>query len=266
MTEHSTVEIQYKDKLYSLPYFQRKGDKGTLLMLHGLGGAKENFWWSTMHPTLIGYNLIAFDNPGTGNSTYYSKTTLNNDDLVEITNLFVKEVIKAKFFLLGASMGGLTMLKYFEKHGKGKVQGLINVEGNLSLEDCMFSSKVIAQQKEKFLNSGLKKGLEEMRQNPSCGFQIIADNVELNTDPISYYYYSFQTVSYSKTDELLEFFIEASIPKIFIHGDKNGQLSYIPKLKENGIEIAEVHRSDHFLFYDNPIEFYKVIGSFISSV
>jgi len=265
-TYYQTTSILYKNRKYSIPYYRRDGNQSTIMMLHGLGGAKENFWWATRHSALKNCTLIAFDNPGTGDATYYPDSPLNNDDLIEITALFIKEIIRGDFFLLGASMGGLTMLKYYEKYGNDNILGLISIEGNLTIQDCMFSSKVIAQRKEEFLSSGFIHGIAEMNKNTSVGYNIIADNIALNTDPTSYYHYSEQTVRYSETNELLEFFILVEIPKLFIHGDKNKSLSYISQLKKENVHVREISQSDHFLFYDNPMELYEVIGEFIDFV
>lgn len=263
MVEIKFIEVQYQGRRFHIEYFQRKGSMGTILFLHGLGGAKENFWWATKHKALNGHNLISFDNPGTGNSSYYPETGLNVDDLVEITSLFINRLISENFYLLGASMGGLTMLNYILKYGHSKVKGLINIEGNLALEDCMFSGKVIKYSYEEFMSSGFHGGIQEMRQNPSCGYQTIANNIELNTDPTSYYNYSFQTVTFSSNGGLLKSFINLPLPKIFLHGDKNSHLSYIQELEHSGVLVKEISGSDHFLFYDNPADLYQTISGFI---
>ena len=160
-------------------------------------------------------------------------------------------------------MGGLTMLKYITKYGYAKLNGIINIEGNLAEEDCLFSAKVIKYHYQDFCDIGFQEIVMNMRKNISCGYQTIANNMELNTNLSSYFNYSFQTVKYSATGELLDTFLNLNIPKIFLHGDKNNQLSYIPKLKSEGITVKEIPNSDHFLFYDNPSILYKNISEFI---
>lgn len=260
------LEIDYQDRPYRLSYFQRIGHKGTLLLLHGLGGAKENFEWATCHPALEGYNLLSFDNPGTGDSTYFPDQPLQIDDLVQITRQFILGTIEGPFFLAGASMGGLTMLKYLEHYGTESILGLINIEGNLMPEDCMFSGKVIRYKLRAFKASGFQESIAAMRTNSSCGYQTIAHNIELNTDPDSYYHYSFQTVSYSASGALYDAFLALDLPRIFLHGDQNGDLSYLPGLRGSEVEVQEVPNADHFLFYDNPKALYAAVGDFIAHV
>ena len=136
-------EILYKERVYSIEYFYRQGQKETIVLLHGLGGAKENYYEACKSDALAEHTLIFFDNPGTGNSTYYEDFLLNVDDLASISSLFIKQLAISNFILCGTSMGGLTTLLYLKNDGQSKVKAYINIEGNLLPEDCMFSSKVV---------------------------------------------------------------------------------------------------------------------------
>jgi len=94
----------------------------------------------------------------------------------------------------------------------------------------------------------------------------ITNNLQLNTNVKSYYNYSFQTVAYSATGELLKQYLAMEIPRVFIYGQENSSLSYIPKLRQNDMNIKEISGSNHFVFYDNPKELYDVIGVFINDL
>lgn len=50
--EIRSITIHYKGRTFSLEYFNRPGEAGTIIFVHGLGGAKENFWDSTKVPAL----------------------------------------------------------------------------------------------------------------------------------------------------------------------------------------------------------------------
>jgi pimeloyl-ACP methyl ester carboxylesterase len=261
-----TAEILYKDRIFNIEYFYRQGQKETIVLLHGLGGAKENYYSACQSASLRDHTLIFFDNPGTGNSTYYEDLLLNVDDLTAISSLFIAQLNLSDFILCGTSMGGLTTLLYLKGSGQNKVKAYINIEGNLLPEDCMFSSKVVTYDFEVFANQIFQKTIAEMKANGNTGYHIIANNLQLNTNVKSYYHYSFQTVAYSATGDLLQQFISLKIPKIFIYGQENASLSYIPELKKNGVTIKEISDSNHFVFYDNPKELYEVIGAFVNEL
>jgi len=133
-------------------------------------------------------------------------------------------------------------------------------------EDCMFSSKAIAHDYDTFRNKIFPDSIEEMKNNGNAGYHIIANNLQLNTNIRSYYNYSFQTVEYSATGELLKQYLSMEIPRIFIYGQENSSLSYIPELLRNSLNIKEIPNSNHFVFYDNPKELYDVIGDFIDGL
>lgn len=261
-----TIELSYKNKAFSIEYFFRKGHKATILFIHGLGGAKENFLESCKSDSLAEHTLICFDNPGTGNSTYYDDFLLNVDDLTAITSLFIEQLNIPKFILCGTSMGGLTTLLYLKKGGFAKVNGYINIEGNLMLEDCMFSSKVITYDYDTFKNQIFPNTIVDMRNKGNTGYHIISNNLQLNTNVKSYYNYSFQTVEYSATGELLKQYLSMEIPRVFIYGQENSSLSYIPKLHAHKMNVREIPDSNHFVFYDNPKELYDAIGEFINDL
>jgi hypothetical protein len=105
-----------------------------------------------------------------------------------------------------------------------------------------------------------------MKATGNTGYHVIANNLQLNTNVKSYFNYSFQTVAYSATGDLLKQFIAMKIPKIFIYGQENNSLSYLSELKENKVTIKEIADSNHFVFYDNPKDLYDVIGDFINEL
>ena len=96
--------------------------------------------------------------------------------------------------------------------------------------------------------------------------KLLQNNLQLNTNIKSYYNYCFQTVEYSSTGELLAQFKALKIPRLFIYGEENNSLSYIPELRKSGMTVKEISNSNHFIFYDNPKELYEVIGDFINEI
>jgi len=261
-----STDVFYKDRVFNIEYFYRQGEKETIVLLHGLGGAKENYYEACKSPALTSHTLLFFDNPGTGNSTYFEDYPLNIDDLTEISSLFIRQLAISNFILCGTSMGGLTSLLYLKDHGPGNVKAYINIEGNLLPEDCMFSSKVVSYDFETFASQVFPKTISDMKENGNTGYHIIANNLQLNTNIKSYYNYSFQTVEYSSTGELLAQFKALKIPRLFIYGEENNSLSYIPELRKSGMTVKEISNSNHFIFYDNPKELYEVIGDFINEI
>lgn len=261
----NAVQIEWHGHAFHLPYFYREGAGGpSILFVHGLGGAKENFHTAMQSPALTDCTLIMFDLPGTGLADFDPALNLDVSTLSEIAEMVAAALLPGPHWLAGASMGGLIALLQFRRSGVGRVRGFINLEGNLTPEDCMFSRRVVVHTLESF-NSLYEEMMAELRSSCSVGDQIIAQNMALNLDIRAYYAYSFETVKQSDSGKLLQEFLSLQVPRLFLYGERNKTLSYLPELRSSAIQVAEVPSAGHFLFYDNPRATYQAIGDFVHS-
>jgi pimeloyl-ACP methyl ester carboxylesterase len=146
--------------------------------------------------------------------------------------------------------------------GRGRVQGLINLEGNLCPEDCTFSRPVIPYTLETFAQL-FDQMMTELKSSRFVGDQIIAHNMALNVDIRAYHSYSFETVEESDSGQLIEEFLSLRMPKLFLYGEQNKALSYLPRLRGSDVHVTEVPRAAHFFFYDNPVATFREIGAFV---
>jgi pimeloyl-ACP methyl ester carboxylesterase len=126
------VCVPWRDYSFSMPYFYREGAGGpTILFVHGLGGAKENSYAAFQSEALATCTLVAFDLPGTGLAQYVPESGLDVSGLAELTRGVADQLIKTRYWLAGASMGGLISLLQIRKYGLERIQGVVNLEGNL---------------------------------------------------------------------------------------------------------------------------------------
>ena len=96
-----------------------------------------------------------------------------------------------------------------------------------------------------------------------AGDQLITHNFMLNVDVRAYHAYSFETVAESDSGRLIEEFLHLPLPRLFLHGEANQALPYLPRLRDSAVFVAEIPRSAHFLFYDNPVATFQAIGEFM---
>ncbi|MCJ7450023.1 MAG: alpha/beta hydrolase [Bacteroidales bacterium] len=260
MIETKKLEIIYYDQPLQIEYFLRRGQKETVLYLHGLGCSKSDFLGATEIESLQAHTLVAFDFPGHGNSSYSKK--LDMDDLVEITNLFAEKLNLHDIVLIGHSMGGLVALLFSEKYAR-KVKAFINVEGNLKDEDCFFSRQVTAVDFDTFLHVTFRNFKFKLQISKNPGFKKCAETLGKYQPQKAMYDYSPSLVRYSDSGTLIEKFTSLRIPKYFIHGSENRGLSYIPELIQKGLTVSEISNSNHFPQYDNPKEFHTMISNFL---
>jgi pimeloyl-ACP methyl ester carboxylesterase len=262
------AQLTFRGRGHDLPYLHRPGPGAgpTVLFVHGLGGAKENFYWAAQSPALARCELLMFDQPGTGQARFRPEDGLDVSALAALTHAFAERLISRPYVLAGASMGGLITLLQLRRHGADRIRGYVNIEGNLLGEDCMFSRRAVPHSLDEFTKRVFAEGMQELRRSTRVGDQITAHNMALNVDARAYHTYSFETVRESDSGALLEEFLGLRIPKLFLYGDANRHLSYLARLRASDVRVVEVPDSGHFVFYDNPVAMYGAIGAFVDDV
>ena len=259
------VTVERHGTEHRLPYCFRKGTTGpALIFIHGLGGAKENFYAAFQSAALSDYDLLAFDFPGTGLAEFDVVKCSDVSALADLAHLVWRKLLNRPAFIVAASMGGLVALLLIRKFGVDSIEGLINIEGNLAPEDCMFSRRVSSHSFEQLSEKLFAQIQSELRSSRYPGDHMIAHNMALNTDMRAYYRYSFQTVRESDSGQLLAEFLSMPVPRLFLYGEANRSLSYLPKLRVSEVEVCEIPQSAHFLFYENPRVTFEEIGKFVT--
>jgi pimeloyl-ACP methyl ester carboxylesterase len=257
------LELSYRARAISIPYFLRRGSGPAILFIHGLGGAKENFYAAFQTAALDHCMLVAFDNPGTGLAGFDPAQSPDVSALGDIAHLVSKKLMPEHFFIVAASMGGLIALLKLRTHGAHGIDGFVNIEGNLLPEDCMFSRRTASHDPDTFRARVFFEMISELRNSPHTGDRIIAENMAMNTDARAYYAFSHQTVAESDSGRLVQEFLALAIPRLFLYGHVNRSLSYLDRLRQGSVEVREIPRAAHFLFYDNPIDTFTAIGEFV---
>ncbi|MGF6724615.1 pimeloyl-ACP methyl ester carboxylesterase [Paraburkholderia sp. GAS41] len=71
-------------------------------------------------------------------------------------------------------------------------------------------------------------------------------------------------VELSDHGDLLRRFLSLRCPRMFMYGEQNEALSYLPKLREHGVSVARVGSCGHFPMCSNPVEMWRLISEFFS--
>lgn len=261
-----TVKVRpvYRSSPLDINCLYRPGRKGALLFIEGLGCSLHDFAPAFTHPALKEYTLAAFDFPGMGGSPYPPGLHLDIDDLVEITELTAQELDLADFVIAGHSMGGLVALLYAGRYPQ-RVRGFINIEGNLASEDCFFSRRIAGLSTAEQAETKIKSLVKKLARSQEKGVAAYASALG-QASPQACLDYAKLTVEYSDSGGLLERYMTLPVPALFLYGERNRSLSYLPQLKEEGLRTAEVAEGGHFLFHDNPGEFYRCTAQFLKEI
>ncbi|KAF9893345.1 hypothetical protein FE257_011777 [Aspergillus nanangensis] len=234
-----------------------------ILFLHGFGSCKEDLHDLTLLPQFQNHTFLAYDAPGCGASSSSDPSKSTISFLVATALAVLDHYAISHFHLIGHSMGGLTALMLASTH-PARVLSFVNIKGNLAPEDCFLSRQIFshpgASPKDFF-----EEFIERTRLMPAFSNALYASTLRerVHVDAVEPIFKSM--VQLSDFEDLLGRFLALKCPLMFMYGEMNSGLSYLGRLREGGVEMAEIALSGHFPMYANPPEMYRRIAAFLGN-
>ncbi len=234
-----------------------EGMKPSVVFIHGFGSSKEFFRFAFDDPSLKEYPLVSLDLIGFGKSTKHENFSYEMSNQAAIMLQVLNQLEIDSFHLCGHSMGGLVAMEMINQ-SPPQVLSFINLEGNLTLDDCFVTGKILDYTYDEFLDSGrgefeqllidYPSYLQEFQKSSSTALHKSADD----------------TVRLSRNPQLLEDYISLPIKKCYIYGENNkGKYPAEQILFNRGVTIFYIAESDHEMAEQNPRHLYSVIQSFL---
>ena len=256
--EEILVPVQYKGfDLEISAYIHRNSDQ-CILCLHGLQSNKDIFKNVMINSFLKDYSILMVDFIGFGNSSKPKEFSYELMDQAKVIRAIITSLKMRNIHLIGHSMGGMIGILLLDMIPK-KIISLINLEGNLVLEDCETSKDVGNFTFEEFHTFGFQKIKDEIRESNEKSAK--CRETWLNQIPdYAFYNSSLSIVTWSKRRRLLSIFMKSKHKKLFVYGDKN-------KFKTNPltskIQLAEIPHAGHFMMIDNAKSCAEQIEQFL---
>jgi pimeloyl-ACP methyl ester carboxylesterase len=258
--DHRTLALEVDGASVEIDTLVSSGRKPPVLFLHGFGSTKEDYADVAHLPNLAAGAFIAFDAPGFGRSTSSDLSRVSIEFLVDVADAVLERLAVEEFHVVGHSMGGLTALLLAQR-APDRVLSFVNIEGNLALEDCFLSRQIIdhpADDPAVFL--------EELAARthgaPEFSSALYASNVRSRVRPGVVRSVFDSMVLLSDQGGLLSRFTALALPRLFMYGEQNAGLSYLPLLREHGVELAESPFSGHWPMYSNPVAMWAELADF----
>lgn len=256
-----TFELSVEGTDLTIAYCARAGHLPALVCLHGFGSTKEDYADMALSPAFAGRELIFLDAPGFGDSTLSNPDALSIPFLVETAIAACDTLGIGQFHLSGHSMGGLTALMLAKEY-PDRVLSFIDIEGNVSPEDCFLSRQIIsfpAASPEAFL-AGF---IDRVSQRPEYSSALYAKSLPFKVNPAAVEPVFRSMVDLSDNTPLMHIFANLPCPRLFVYGEQNRHLSYLGDLPGYGVEVAEIPHSGHFPMYSNPPALWSEMAAFI---
>lgn len=231
--------------------------------LHGFGSTKEEYADFTQFPGLAGRPFLAYDAPGFGQSTASDLTTVSIPFLVDVALAALDRLDIDRFHVVGHSMGGLTALMLAARV-PDRVLSFTDIEGNLAPEDCFLSSQIVTHGDDdptKFLSAFANRSLQSVEYSSA----LYGSRVLTTIDPHVVRPVFESMVDLSDNGDLLTQFTSLPIPRMFMHGQQNADLTYLPELRRRGVTVAEIEHSGHWPMYSNPPAMWTALRNFLTA-
>jgi pimeloyl-ACP methyl ester carboxylesterase len=250
-------------KNFTIAYWERHSENNkAIVFIHGFGSAKEHFRHAFSSPSLEDFTLIALDLIGFGQSKGPDEFGYSMHEQALIVLELLDQLGTKTFHLCGHSMGGLVAMNIAELNPQ-RVLSFIDLEGNLTIEDCSFTGKVAGSTFEEFADTGRWK-LEEDFRNAGTDDPSMNEYAESFSmaSTAALYKSAYHTVQDSSTP-LIEKFRRIK-NACYMYGDKNsGVFPGENLLRAAGVPIFYIENAGHAMAIDNPRHLYREIRTFI---
>ncbi|MEO1370541.1 MAG: alpha/beta hydrolase, partial [Acidobacteriota bacterium] len=238
--------------------------RGTLVYIHGLGESGLCFESILCDPRLDAWDHVAIDLIGYGRSTW-SEQPFGLDQHAASIELVVEKLGLGRVTLLGHSMGGVIALILAER-GLIEIAGVLDVEGNVTLDDCSFSGQASALTEEAWCGEGYGTFLEALHGMAADGETAAArgdDSKERApvmrayaaschyADPRTFHLDSAELVRASKTGQLAARRGAVDVPTVYFHGAPRGTgAKSLGQLGDAGVRCVPLGPAGHWVFLD----------------
>jgi esterase len=263
-------------------FFRRLGTGKPIVILHGLYGSSDN-WYSIGRALAVQHEIFIPDQRNHGNSPHSQNHDYNvlSDDL---NDFFMRHNL-SRAVILGHSMGGKTALAFGLKYPE-KVEKMIIVDISPFGYDETSAPEVVSH--EQIMRSLMMLQLETLKGRQDADNmlqkqirsvpvrQFLLKNLKRNSEGIFYWSMNLPVLQQHLADIYASVMpseqgLSADIPvfpMLFIKGANSG---YLRKEEFDNIlhffphaELAEIAGAGHWVHAEQPDEFLKTIGNFIS--
>ena len=242
---------------------QQNDTQDHICYIHGLGESGLCFEQIMTHPDLQNLSHHAPDLPGYGKSPWPGNA-LNLHELADFYIQWLESKFDKPVILAGHSMGGVIGI-YIAQKKPELLSGFINIEGNLTLGDCAFSSVAAAQKIHEFRDAGFDLMRNRIYEDGLTDYALRGYYASLRmASPVQFHLNSVNLIEASRTETLIFDLANLKLPMIYAagipHGIADKSLVLLDKYQ---IKVTRFNPSGHWPFIDQAAEFIQFIKKFL---
>lgn len=246
----------------SISYILQKRSQNSIVFVHGLGASKETFLEAFSGEKFRSFSMLATDLIGFGDSDKPDDFSYLMKDQAKTLERTINHLGLDRFHLVAHSMGGIIGIELCEMIPH-RLCSFINVEGNITAEDCTMSKQVAEMDEEYFVQEGFegfKRAIaKEAKRTENRPLEDYLKSLSKATSK-ALYKSSIFTVHESNHGDLLTRFAKLPFYKCYVYGEENkGVFPAEDMLRHEGIPLFYVSKSGHSMMKENPEEFYGLV-------
>jgi len=242
---------------------RRGGERPTVVWLvHGLGDWAETWYEVLTSPRLASWELWAPDLPGFGRSSSLAAQPPTIESLVSrLVELIETLTPDRRVIVVGHSLGGVIVTLLAEQR-PGWLAGVVNVEGNMTAEDCFISGAVVSSLDphawyEQFLSRAraeAERGNEPMRR--------YAHGLERGSQ-LTFLHCCHDLVRLSIGDRIGQRYQALAVPRLYCHGDALSSSS-VHMLRRTAEAVQRFPGTSHWVQIDASDPFSKALATWLA--
>lgn len=245
---------------------QAGSSRGTVCFLHGLGETGACFHELMSAAPFRNYRCLAVDLPGYGESIH-PEPAWGLEAIARAVGSWLSGQVEGHAILVGHSMGGVLALYMAEMH-RDVVAAVIDIEGNKSPGDCLFSRGIADQEEAEFVASGFAKlkAAVRWRGKDEAALAAYAGRLAM-ADPRAIYKHSVELVEASEREDLAARLAATGLAAHYIVGKPDGAPARSVDLATKaGLATRIVEPAGHWPFVDQPDIFRDVMAGILAEV
>jgi pimeloyl-ACP methyl ester carboxylesterase len=142
------------------------------------------------------------------------------------------------------------------------VVSFVDIEGNVAPEDCFLSRQIVTHPHDD-ADGFLDEFIERVWSSRFYGSTLYAASLphKVRAGAVRPIFESM--VDLSDNGDLMDRLLSLPIPRMYMYGEQNNTLSYLPQLAAAGVELAEIPDCAHFPMYSNAPQMWSHLCTFI---
>lgn len=242
---------------------RRFGSGPEVVWIHGLGEWSLSFDAVARHPALAGFTHVLPDLPGYGRSAWPAHEGADGDSLSDLADVLAAWLSsRPPAVLVGHSMGGVLATLAAERSA---VRGVVDVDGNLSLGDCVFSAEAARYSREDFVAHGLAAMRDHVfadgREAPAL--RVYYGALWL-ASPRAFHRNATDLVRLSTTETLAARLAALPVPTLFVAGVPDGICARSRALLDtHGVRSIGITPAGHWVYIDQEDAFASAVAAFL---